>query len=155
MKKEYYLAYGSNLNLMQMKMRCKGATPIGTAVIKDYELLFKGSGTGAYLTIEPKVGGEVPVGVWEVTEGDIWALDRYEGYPNFYYKKEMKVAILGKREGKGRERTCFVYIMHEDRKLGMPSRSYVNTCLEGYRAFRFDKQFLLDAIKTSSNKGGF
>ena len=30
-------------------------------------------------TIEPKEGGEVPVAVWEVTESDETALDRYEG----------------------------------------------------------------------------
>lgn len=61
--KLYYLAYGSNLNIRQMALRCPTAKPVGTAVIKDYELLFKGSKTGAYLTIEPKVGAEVPVAV--------------------------------------------------------------------------------------------
>ena len=64
MEKIYYIAYGSNLNLRQMKMRCPTAKVMGTAVIKDYELLFKGSLTGAYLTIEPKEGSEVPVAVW-------------------------------------------------------------------------------------------
>lgn len=54
MEKRYYIAYGSNLNLRQMKMRCPTAKVMGTAVIKNYELLFKGSLTGAYLTIEPK-----------------------------------------------------------------------------------------------------
>ena len=70
MQKRYYIAYGSNLNIRQMRMRCPHARVIGTAVIKDYELLFKGSLTGAYLTIEPKKGGEVPVATWEVTESD-------------------------------------------------------------------------------------
>ena len=45
--KKYYLAYGSNLNVRQMALRCPTAKPVGTAVIKDYELLFKGSKTGA------------------------------------------------------------------------------------------------------------
>ena len=85
--KRYYIAYGSNLNIRQMRIRCPHARVIGTAVINDYELLLKGSRTGAYLTIEPKEGGEVPVAVWEVTESDETALDRYEGYPVFYYKK--------------------------------------------------------------------
>ena len=64
--KKYYLAYGSNLNVRQMALRCPTAKPVGSAVIKDYELLFKGSKTGAYLTIEPKSGAEVPVAVWSV-----------------------------------------------------------------------------------------
>ena len=57
----------------------------------DYELLFKGSKTGSYLTIEKKEGSTVPVVIWEVTESDEKSLDRYEGYPIFYYKKEMKL----------------------------------------------------------------
>ena len=91
MEKRYYIAYGSNLNLRQMKMRCPTAKVMGTSVIKDYELLFKGSLTGAYLTIEPKKGSEVPVAVWIVTETDEEALDRYEGCPVFYYKKDMEL----------------------------------------------------------------
>ena len=108
--KRYYIAYGSNLNIRQMRIRCPHARVIGTAVINDYELLFKGSRTGAYLTIEPKEGGEVPVVVWEVTESDEAALDRYEGYPVFYYKKEMELDIRGIRTGKIRRSKCFVYI---------------------------------------------
>lgn len=98
--KRYYIAYGSNLNIRQMRIRCPHARVIGTAVINDYELLFKGSRTGAYLTIEPKEGGEVPVAVWEVTESDEAALDRYEGYPVFYYKKEMELDIRASARGR-------------------------------------------------------
>ena len=47
--KRYYLAYGSNLNVRQMKYRCPTAKIVGTAIIKDYELLYKGSKTGCCL----------------------------------------------------------------------------------------------------------
>ena len=149
MNKRYYIAYGSNLNIPQMRMRCPEARIIGTSVIKDYQLLFKGSKTGSYLTIEPMEGAEVPVVIWEVTETDEKALDRYEGYPNFYYKKEMTLDIKGIRTGKVRRRDAFVYIMHEERELGIPSWYYVNTCLDGYRAFGFDEKYLFDAIRIS------
>lgn len=149
MSKRYYIAYGSNLNIPQMRMRCPGARIIGTSVIEDYQLLFKGSKTGSYLTIEPKAGAEVPVVVWEVTEPDEKALDRYEGYPNFYYKKEMTLDIKGIKTKKVRRREAFVYIMHEERELGIPSWYYVNTCLDGYRAFGFDEKYLFDAIRIS------
>lgn len=149
MAKRYYIAYGSNLNIRQMQMRCLGARIIGTSVIEDYELLFKGSKTGSYLTIEHKEGGRVPVAAWEVTESDELALDRYEGYPDFYYKAEMKLPIKGIRTGKIRVRNTFVYIMHEDRPLGLPSDYYVRTCLEGYRSFGFDEAFLEQAYAIS------
>ena len=86
MEKRYYIAYGSNLNVRQMRMRCPTARIIGTSVLKDYELLFKGSKTGSYLTVEKKPGSTVPVAVWAVAENDEKALDRYEGFPNFYYR---------------------------------------------------------------------
>ena len=54
-----YIAYGSNMVEEQMAHRCPGAKPIGITAIPDYQLLYKGSKTGAYLTIEPKKNGIV------------------------------------------------------------------------------------------------
>ena len=144
--KRYYLAYGSNLNIAQMQFRCPDATVVGTAVIPDCELLFKGSLTGAYLTIEPKQGSQVPVGVWKVSAADEFRLDRYEGFPNFYYKKEMRIPVADIRTGKTWRCDAFVYIMHEDRKLGVPTDMYVRTCIEGYRDFGFDTAPLRQAF---------
>ena len=93
-KKRYYLAYGSNLNRKQMEMRCPGAKPIGTALLEGYELLFKGSKTGFYLTIEPRADGVVPIAVWEVTAEHERQLDRYEGCPVCYYKKEIRLPVF-------------------------------------------------------------
>ena len=149
MKKRYYIAYGSNLNIRQMRMRCPSARIIGTSEIPDYELLFKGSKTGSYLTIEPKKGSRVPVAAWEVSAEDEQALDRYEGFPTFYYKKEMLLPIKGIRSGKTRQRNTFVYIMHEDRVLGVPSNFYMQTCLSGYKSFGFDPKFLHEAYDRS------
>ena len=112
MDKRYYIAYGSNLNVYQMRYRCPNARIIGTAVMPNYELLFKGSKTGSYLTIEPKEGSNVPVAVWETTAEDEFALDRYEGYPTFYYKKELMLPIKGIKTGKVRNRKVYVYMMH-------------------------------------------
>ena len=140
---KYYIAYGSNLNVNQMKMRCPGAKVAGKGYINGYELLFKGSLTGAYLTIEKKKGGKVPVGIWEVNDTDEKALDRYEGYPNFYYKANVNLKIDDKIVN------GFVYIMHEERELGIPLSCYVDVCKEGYEAFSFDKRFLNNAINRS------
>ena len=85
--KKFYLAYGSNLNVKQMQFRCPDAKIVGTAEIPNYQLLFKGSKTGSYLTIEPKQGCTVPAAVWSVSERDELALDRYEGYPRHYTKE--------------------------------------------------------------------
>ena len=149
MDKRYYIAYGSNLNVYQMKFRCPNARIIGTAVVPNYELLFKGSKTGSYLTIEPKEGSNVPVAAWETTAEDELALDRYEGYPAFYYKKELVLPIKGIKTGKVRNRKVYVYIMHEERPIGIPSKSYVRTCIEGYHNFGFDIDVLKKAYERS------
>ena len=43
MERRYYIAYGSNLNVQQMRWRCPNARIIGTSELKDYRLMFKGS----------------------------------------------------------------------------------------------------------------
>lgn len=142
MAKRYYIAYGSNLNVNQMRRRCPKATILGTASLKGWELLFKGSGTGSYLTIEECEDGTVPVVIWEVSPTDEQALDRYEGFPGFYYKKEFRIQYRGILTGRRKTVTAFAYIMHEDRPVGVPSPFYMRTCLEGYETFRFDRRIL-------------
>ena len=95
--------------------------------------------------MEKKSGVSVPVAVWEVTAEDEKALDRYEGFPTFYYKKELTLPITGIRTGKIRQRRVFVYIMHEDRPIELPSTTYMQTCLEGYDDFGFNRQPLIEA----------
>lgn len=46
---EYYIAYGSNLNVEQMKLRCPGAKVYKKALMKGWKLTFRRT----YLNIEP------------------------------------------------------------------------------------------------------
>lgn len=149
MNKKYYIAYGSNLNVNQMKKRCPSARIIGISNIQNYELLFKGSKTGYYLTIEPKVGESVPVAVWETTVEDEKALDCYEGFPVFYDKTEMTLPVKEIQTGKVKNRKGYVYIMNQNRPCGIPDPYYVNTCMEGYLYFGFDTKILKKAIEKS------
>ena len=66
----YYLSYGSNTSVRQMLERCPDAIYVGTAELKGWRLLFKGSQSGSYLTIEKKKGRKVPVLVWKVSKRD-------------------------------------------------------------------------------------
>nr|DAZ21830.1 MAG TPA: hypothetical protein [Caudoviricetes sp.] len=147
MKKRYYIAYGSNLNVEQMAFRCPGAEAVGTAVLENHTLFFRGSQTGSYLTIEPKIGGKVPVAIWAVTAADEAALDRYEGYPNFYYKADFTLDVTPLGGGESHSLECFAYIMNEGRPIGLPTDFYLQTCLEGYERFGFDKRILLRTVE--------
>lgn len=140
----HYLAYGSNLNKEQMGARCPSAYPVGTGYINGYRLMYKGSMTGAYLTIEKSKGHKVPVAVWCVSKADERSLDRYEGHPVFYYRKNVTITVT-KDDGTTEKLPCFVYIMREDRHLALPSRHYVDVCAEGYADFGFDIRYLDEA----------
>ena len=145
-KRKYYLAYGSNLNLAQMTWRCPNARIAGVATLEDYRLLFRGSGTGFFLTVEPCLGASVPCGVWEITAEDEKRLDCYEGFPKFYYKRMLPVRIESHAFDRDLEADAMIYIMHEDRPIGVPSQLYLSICGEGYLDWGFDLQHLEDAL---------
>lgn len=122
-----YVAYGSNLNKEQMFYRCPGAKVVYTGVIKDYKLVYRGSKTGAYATIIPKKGEHVPVAIWEINDRHERSLDRYEGYPTFYYKKDIEVTL-----NDDRTIPAMAYIMFDKAKPGRPSPYYLDVCAQGY-----------------------
>ena len=41
-KKLLYIAYGSNINLWQMALRCPHSKPLDTTMLKGWELEFRG-----------------------------------------------------------------------------------------------------------------
>ena len=55
-KRTISLAYGSNLNMVDMKKRCPDGEVIGKGILSDYRLLFKGEEKNAFLTIEKRKG---------------------------------------------------------------------------------------------------
>ena len=133
----YYIAYGSNLSVEQMKHRTPDAKIVGTATLQGWRLLFKGCAT-----IEPKEGREVPVLIWEISDTDEKNLDRYEGYPIYYYKRELPVTVTPLDGGAPRELTAMVYIMDEKHTFRMPSLYYYDVLHRGYRTFGFDLSLL-------------
>lgn len=151
--RKLYLAYGSNLSMEQMARRTRRAIPVGTATLDGYRLLFRGSMSGSYLTVEPCEGRSVPLVVWSVDEADEKALDRYEGFPRFYYKKEIQVELRSLINGTSLGPVpAFIYIMHEDRPLDTPSPTYLTICLEGYARFGFNPEIMRQALIDSVGK---
>lgn len=141
MEKEIlYIAYGSNLNLSQMKYRCPTAKVVGASEIKDYELVFRGSRHSAVATIEPYEGSTVPVLLWNIKPEDEKSLDRYEGYPSFYGKEDMDIMLDNKKI------SAMVYIMTPGHKLGEPSEHYLKAIEDGYLDAGFDIDLLHDAV---------
>lgn len=122
-----YIAYGSNLHKEQMSYRCPGAKVVYTGRVENYALVYRGSKTGAYATIIPCKGDYVPVAVWEISATDELRLDRYEGFPTFYYKKNIEVTL-----NDGQTISAMAYIMFDAALPGVPSMTYLETCSQGY-----------------------
>ena len=145
--KKIYLAYGSNLNLLSMEYRCKKAVPIGSSVLKNYRLVYKGSADGyAYLTIEPAKEFYVPIGIFNISFFDEFRLNKYEGYPKLYYKEYLPINVNDKEE-KG-----LIYIMNNNFTYHLPSDNYIDTCMIGYEHFGFNKEVLDDAYEYTKRK---
>ena len=138
--KKVYLAYGSNLNLQQMGVRCPDAAVIGTTVLHDYQLLFRGDRHSGVATIEMKRGSSVPVLLWQITEKCEKALDRYEGHPHLYRKKRLMVNLDGD------ELVAMAYVMNEGPPLAMPDAYYYSIILDGYYDCGFDETILKQAV---------
>lgn len=142
-KEILYIAYGSNLNLAQMAGRCPTAEVVGKAMLRGWRLAFR-----SVATIERRIGYTVPVLVWKLRPEDETALDRYEGWPNLYYKENLKVTLDGKR------RTAMVYIMNgNSHPYSPPARSYMRTILSGYESAGFDPGILYRAAGESITAG--
>lgn len=121
-----YVAYGSNLDKKQMKYRCPLARPVQSGYLDNWQLIYRGSKTGAYASIRYKKGCRVPVGIWEITAHDEKFLDMYEGYPSFYQKKNIYVHLEDAQESKQWYTSCAPTQLRESR----PNNTCVLYCAD-------------------------
>ena len=136
-QERYYIAYGSNLNLEQMKRRCPTATVVGKSEMKGWKLCFRGGLCSAVATLEPERKSSVPVLVWRITPRDELALDLYEGWPHLYRKETLPIRVDGTTHN------AMIYLMNENMyPYDAPDRAYYQSILAGYRAAGFDLDVL-------------
>ncbi len=141
MNNRYYAAYGIGLNRAEMAKSCPTAKPIGTTILRNYRLIFRGSHAAAVANIESAKGCSVPVLIWEITQADESALDLYEGYPHLFEKQQLRIRLDGKLVN------CMAYVMRGDRPLGKPSAFYYSAVLDGYKEAGFDTEILRTAVQ--------
>lgn len=143
---KYYIAYGSNMDLDQMKYRVRDSVFIGTGYIENYRLEFRAK----YATIVQEEGFKVPVVIFGISEEDESSLDRYEGYPKLYYKSNIKVKLKDSLE----ELECMVYIMEKGYKYKLPEVGYYENMEISYKFFGFDLDILERGLIDSFKKEG-
>lgn len=138
---KYCLAYGRNLDLERMKEKCPHSILVGKSMLKDYQISFK-----KYITIEPHIGGEVPVGIWGIdADGAEKELDIIEGFPEMYRKEYVEL------EFDGRTIESLVYLIN-DTNVKVPDEQYFGRLLKGYADFGFDRRYLDDAVQRAKEE---
>lgn len=138
---KYYIAYGSNLNMNQMAKRCHDAVFVGVGMMNNYELVFRGGRHSAVATVESKEGSKVPVGLWKISDKDEKMLDRYEGFPKLYIKKEFMISRGDV------QKSAMIYVMNDGYDYGMPNKIYYETIRQGYDDCHLDRKYLDDAVE--------
>jgi len=131
-EKILYFAYGANLDLRGMELRCPGYKPISRAVLKNYRLVFRG-----VADITPDLHYKVDGALYELTHEHLRVLDRFEGYPHLYTRKLLPVIIE-----QGEEVKAIVYIMVDRKTFVAPYRSYLNVILSGCQQWQLPKEHL-------------
>ena len=130
-----YFAYGSNLNLFQMKRRCKDSVFLQKYELKGYRLNFRSKYRAA--DIEKSKNSLVPGALFEISKSDEKKLDVYEDYPILY--KKLYFTYYNK--------TVMTYIMVNKTEFRYPTERYLNVVKRGYKDCKLDTKYLKVALQ--------
>lgn len=133
--RRFYLAYGMNTNLQQMAQRCPLAQSLGKVILEDHKLAFK-----VFCDAIVSPGDNLECVLWSITEDCEQALDRLEGYPDFYRKKEVSV-LFNKKPIK-----AMIYFMTDFYEKSLPSSVYLKLVTEGYIDHKLNTKQIYSAI---------
>ncbi|VAX28227.1 hypothetical protein MNBD_NITROSPIRAE01-2368 [hydrothermal vent metagenome] len=141
-----YFAYGSNMDLDQMKVRCPGSSVIGIVELKHYAMAFTRwsrswkSGTADIL---PERGKSVYGVLFDLSFEDLKKSDKFADYPNSYIRKDVGVFF------EGETLPALTYVA---RRQGVykPSKSYMGKMLHGAEQNNLPEEYItfLKSIKT-------
>ena len=129
-----YFAYGSNLNLFQMKRRCKDSVFLKKYELKGYRLNFRSKYRAA--DIEKSKNSLVPGALFEISKSDEKKLDIYEDYPILY----KKYYFLYNRK------RVMTYTMTKKTPFKFPTERYLNIVKRGYLDCNLDIRYLYKAL---------
>lgn len=143
--KKAYLAYGSNMSTEQMSWRCPQAKIIGTGILQNWRLMFKGDcpKVTTYATIEEWRGFKVPFVLWNLGKDEEEKLDRYEGYPKSYKKRYVEVEVNGEKYN------ALIYVKDDTLPVNIACEAYIEVLWEAYEKFGFDLE-ILEAARSFS-----
>lgn len=120
-----YFAYGSNMDVQQMAMRCPDATVLGVAKLGAHKFLINTHGVA---TVVPAKNRVVHGVLWEISKRDEGSLDRYEGVASGFYRKGM----VRVRMKSGNQTEVLIYFA-SDEQPGAPRPGYLERVVAAAR----------------------
>lgn len=135
----YYFGYGSNMKHYQMKDRCGNAIFVKRVFLKNYKFVYDGYSNSRAGSVGNVVNSNEHVvwgGLFKIDKDCLIKLDRYEGYPDCYDRKELKVI-----DDDGNEYMSYVYL-REGRELGRPKHNYMQVILEGAKDCNLPNEYI-------------
>jgi len=148
-KRMYYLAYGSNMNCEQMRKRCPENIFIKKAYLKDYKFIYDDyskNWNGAVGNVVESKDNIVWGVVFEITEKDLKNLDKHEGYPEVYNRKQIDIY-----DNEGNVLSAIVYL-REKQDEGKPSEAYENMVIQSAREHAIPEKYIEKYLKWNKNK---
>lgn len=135
-----YFAYGSNMDPVQMAVRCPGAAPVGVACLRGWRLTFDRFSDrrgGHVADVVPDETAATWGVLWDVTDEHLAALDRFEGVGMGAYRRSELAVHLGDEA-----MVAAVYVVCEPTAPGLPPASYLDHLVSGARAFGLPAHYL-------------
>ena len=129
----YYFAYGSNIDEDQMLSRCPYSMKVYKGFLKGHKLFASHNSKywkGGVFSIKEQENSMVYGIIYEITPEDLENLDRYEGYPTVYDRKEMEIDVLVGKNGKKKTLNCITYISNRIEPDTIVSENYLYHCEE-------------------------
>ena len=126
-----YAAYGSNMDPAQMQSRCPYSPFAGTGWLPGWRLTFGGEDLGwegALATVVPDDGSTVFVALYDITDADRIALDKWESADTgLYLTTRLRVATLEE------DVLAWTYVLNSY-EGGLPSARYLGLIAEAAQA---------------------
>lgn len=125
-----YFAFGSNMDLAQMRSRIGEFENLGEAWLVNWTLVFSGHSItrgGPVANVIPARGEAVLGVLYKIPAHAVAEMDRYEGYPQAYDRKVVTV------DHQGTSRRATIYLKPANLQQGRPPNDYLRGIVKAYK----------------------
>ena len=131
-----YFAYGSNMDVEAMRMRCPRSKPLGPARLARHRFFIM---QGGYASVTRDPRRDVHGVLWDLALADVRPLDAYEDVQGGLYRKVMQPVL----RGQGASARALVYVGGSSTPAA-PLPGYMESVLAAARQWNFPETYLRD-----------